>query len=153
MRVLGQAYVYAATATDTPATVAAALAAMVPGSNAVGSVLTVPYDAKLKARTCGFATIRRELRRQVQGIRLTIWAPDRASRDAIGKAVDLAISQTNFLQLYDGPCRLIYVAADVDDVPVKASIWKRDFRITVEYPSTETQIAPSHAVGHHPADH
>ena len=42
VRVLGQAYVYAATATDTPATVAAALAAMVPGSNAVGSVLTVP---------------------------------------------------------------------------------------------------------------
>ena len=143
IRSSGVAHVYPASATDTPETTAAALAAMVPGASVAGAIITLPFDRKLAARVGGYSTIRRELRRQVQGLRITVWAPDRASRDAIAKAIDAAIAGHTFLQLPDGPGRLRYVAADVDDVPIKAAIWKRDFRITVEYPTTESKVAPA----------
>ena len=143
IRSAGLAYVYPATTADNPSTAAAALAALVPGAVAAGPVITVPHDSRLAARVAGFTTIRRELRRQVQGIRITIWAPDRVSRDAIGAALDLAIARANFIDLPDGPGRLTYTAADVDDVPLKSAIWKRDFRLTVEYPTTEVAAAPA----------
>ena len=143
IRCLGMAYVYQAEPTDTPESTAAALAALVPGAAVSGATVTCPADPKLKARVGGYATIRRELRRQVQGFRVTCWCPDRVSRDAVATCVDQAIAQHTFLTLPNGSGRLTYAAADVDDVPQKDRLWRRDFRVTVEYPTTEVQVAPA----------
>ena len=142
VRSRSRAYVYQATAADTPSTVAAALAALVPGASAAGPVVTVPYDIRTLARVSGYATVRRELRRQTQGVRLTVWAPSRAARDAVATAVDQAVAVTDFLQLPDGQARLLFAASDVDDVPTKDKIWKRDLRVTVDYATTQNQVVP-----------
>ncbi len=142
IRSRGRAYVYQATATDTPDTVATALAALVPGASDNGPMVTVPFDIRTLTRVSGYSTVRRELRRQTQGVRLTIWAPSRVARDAVASAVDQAVAGSDFLQLADGPARLLFMASDVDDVPTKDKIWKRDLRVTVEYATTQSQVVP-----------
>lgn len=139
----GRGYVYPASNTDTPEIAAAALAALVPGATVLGATVICPADPKLMARVVGYSTIRRELMRQVQGFRITAWCPDRASRDAVGALISLTLAQNPFLALPDGGGRLLYAAADVDDVPTKDRLWRRDFRVTVEYPTTEVMTAPA----------
>ena len=140
---LGVPYTYAASVTDTPATAAASLGALVPGATVSGAVITCPVDRKLLARVVGYATIRRELRRQIQGFRISCWCPSPAVRDLIAKTIDVTLARNPFIPLPDGMERLQYVAPDVNDVPSKSNLWRRDFRITVEYPTTEVMTAPA----------
>lgn len=139
----GIPYVYAATPADTPNTVAAALAALVPGATCAGAVVSVPPAPKLTARVLGFSTLGRELRRQKQGMKITFYAPTPALRDTVAAFVDVALSRVRFLALPDGYCgRLRYSGTFVDDVPQKEGLWKRDLRYTVDYPTTEIVVAP-----------
>lgn len=135
-------YVYETTATDTPETIAAALAALVPGATASGPTLTT--SAAVTFRVAGYAPIFRELRRQRQSLKVAFWCPDGASRDAACKLVDGALAGTHFLTLPDGTAgRLRYEGSYVSDASEKSGLWRRDLRYSVEYPTTETMVAPA----------
>ena len=139
---------YAVQAPTAPADVAAALAAVVPGAVASGTTITVPSAPDFLARVEAPATIQRELRRQLQGVRLTIWASTPAMRDAATALVDAAFVAVDFLRLPDGTEAWVrYGGTAVDDVPTKDALWKRNLDFMVEYASTETKQAPTMLFG------
>ena len=78
---LADGTVYSVPATADPATLAAALAAAVPGATASGAVLTMPASGFV-VRVGGPITEEREVRRQLQGVRVILWCPTPAVRDA-----------------------------------------------------------------------
>ena len=145
VRVAGQAYVHALQPTDGPADVAVALAAMIPGASASGPMLTVPPCSDFAARVSAPATLSREVRRQVQGIQVTLWCPTPAIRDAVAAVVDGALAEFDGLHvpLPDGSGGLLkYTGTVSDDATQKAGLYRRDLRLTVEYATTQTMQAP-----------
>ncbi len=134
---------YAVQAPAAAADVASALAAVVPGAVASGPTVTVPAAADFLARVEAPATVQRELRRQVQGVRLTVWASTPAMRDAATALVDASFVPIDFLPLPDGTEAWVrYGGTAVDDVPTKDSLWKRTLSFLVEYASVQTAQAP-----------
>ncbi len=134
------AWAYAVQATDTPATVAAALAALVPGAVATGSAVGVAPSAGLLGRVVGTGVSLMEVRRQIRSVRITLWFPDTASRDQAGKLLDAALGSVSWLALADGTAgRLIYRWDATNDVVTKDALWRRDFRYDVEYGTTVQQ--------------
>ena len=122
-----------------PADVAAALDAAIPGASSSGSVLTLPPAPDIEARVVGYAALTRELRRQEQHFRVTLWCPTPALRDAAGAAVDGTLAAMDFLAL-PGPSsgRITYSGSLEDDVPSKANLWRRKLRYCVEYAPTQS---------------
>lgn len=140
--ITGTPCVYQTTADDTPASIAAALAALVPGASSSGSMLTAPTEPLF--RVAGFAPMFRELRRQRQSFKAAVWAPDGASRDAACSLVDQALAGIHFLTLSDRTAgRLQYEGSYVMDASEKDGLWRRDLRYSVEYATTQTMSAPA----------
>lgn len=133
---------------DTPASVATALAALLepdwPGAEATGAVLTIPGAYGLQARVVASGTESKEVRRVVQGLVITVWAPTAASRDAVAKVVDNAFMEARRLPLPDGTTGFItYDGTGFDEEARKAPLMRRDINVSVEYPSIQTRAAPA----------
>lgn len=148
------AYAYRLAASDTPSTVAAGFAALIPGASASGAVLTCPGPAQ--ALVVADQPALMEVRRQVQGVAVTCWCPTPDARDAVGRAVDGGLAglmdgngnPTEFFALADGTAgRLRYVGSVTDDAPAQANLWRRDLRYSVEYPTTLAQAQPEMLFG------
>jgi hypothetical protein len=134
------AWAYATLANDTPATVAEALGALVPGATLNGSSITIAAPVGLLARVASTGSAIKEVRRQVQSFRISFWCPTPALRDASVKLVDAALANTTWLTLADGTGgRLIYRWSFTNDVVTKDALWRRDLRYDVEYPTTVAQ--------------
>jgi len=139
-----QAWVYPVLGSDTPASVASALAALVPGASSSGVVLTLATTTLLAiARTSMSVGVLTENRRQEQGFLVTFRCPDATGRDALVSAADAAFAAADFLPLADGSAAgpLHYAMTTVNDVPEKAHEWRRDLTIRLEYPTTTLQQA------------
>lgn len=135
----GLPYTYACQATDTPSTVAAAIASRVSGASAAGPVVTFATTRPVIARTGGTGTSRTALRWQTQAFRLITWAPTPAARDTICSFLDAGLSGTPFVSLPDGQSgRLFWHNTTSDDVPQKEQLWKRDLLYTVQFATTQT---------------
>lgn len=145
----GAGYVYAVQAADTLATIAAALAAQVPGASSSGAVITVPNGAKLTAaRTGAGGTVQRELRRQMRVMQITVWADTPANRDATAQAVDIALAAMERFTLADQTqARLLYQASHQIDSQSKANLYRRDLMYSVEYSTTQTAGATDVVIG------
>lgn len=143
----GKAYVLAALADDTPATLAAALAALIaadwPGAAAVGGVITLPDAANITAALIGVTgTVVRVLRTQDRIFQITVWSATPAQRDVIGAALDIALAGTERFTLADGfGARLIYRNSHISDQVQKAKLYRRDFQYSVEYSTTQSMAA------------
>jgi hypothetical protein len=141
----GQPYVYAVQPGDTLTSIATALAALivvgVPGTVASGSVVTLPASANVTAARVGVTgTSSRELRRQERVFQITVWSSTPAQRDVIGAALDVALAGTEVITMPDGyGARLIYRNSRVTDDLQKAKLYRRDFRYSVEYATTQTE--------------
>jgi hypothetical protein len=138
-------------ATDTPATVATRLAntlATARAATASGAVLTVPGAIRLIGRVEADQPTLRMSRRQRQAFRAMLWCADPATRDAVGNAVDSALSGIDFVGLADGTSgRLRYLASTVSDKWEDATLYRRELTYTVEYPTTIAESLPRMAVG------
>ncbi len=145
----GVGYAYVTVAGDTPASVAAALAALIPGGAAQAATLTLPSTGGgiglvIYAPTEAIS----ELRRQEQGFCVNVMAPTPAARTAVASVVDAALAAIDFLTLADGSGgRLLYRRTRIDDVPSKANLWRRELLYTVEYGTTSTQFYPAMTLG------
>lgn len=156
----GVAVVHRTLASDTPASVAAALAgAMAQVAGPLGA--TVAQGAMVEVGTAGPVVARvfadqpsiRETRRQLQPFRVICWCPDPALRDVAASAIDTAFASYDFLGLPDGMAgRLRYLGTTSTDRAQDAALYRRDLIYTVDYATTlaadlprllfgETQIA------------
>lgn len=136
------AWAVAASPTDDASSVAAALRAFIPGSSGSGPDVVMPSTDGLIARVGGTGIASKEVRRQLQGFQVTIWAPTPALRDSAASAADLSLAQTYWLTLPDGSqVWLTYDTSTVVDEPSEANLWRRDLIFTVEYPTTARMTA------------
>jgi hypothetical protein len=79
---------------------------------------------------------------------VTAWCPDPATRDAVGGAVDSAMSGIDFIGLADGTSgRLRYLSTVVSDRWEDATLYRRELIYTVDYPTTIAANLPRMAVG------
>lgn len=140
-------YVLAAQAGDTPATMAAQLAALIavdcPGAAAAAGVITLPGAANITAALIGVTgTIARVLRTVDRVFQITVWSATPAQRDAIGAALDVALTAVERFTLPDGySARLIYRNSHITDQLQKAKLYRRDFQYSVEYSTTQAAAA------------
>ena len=132
---------------DTVTSVAAALAALVPGASAAGAIVTLPTD-RVTARVVQDVPLSREVRRQEQVFRVTCWCPTPAARDAVAGAVDAALAPLSRLVLAPGwTVYLRYRGTRVDDAPSQGGIYRRELTYTIEYPTTPSVVTPSMLFG------
>jgi hypothetical protein len=141
----GEAFVYPLQATDTPTSVATALAALVnaqtPASSS-GPVITVPGATTLGARVGAVGSVIQEVKRQKKSFRITLWCHSPQVRDAVAKLVDPALASLTFLSLPDGTGgRVRYERTHADDSAQKARLYRRDLVYSVEYGTTIVQYA------------
>ncbi|WP_424139371.1 hypothetical protein [Roseomonas chloroacetimidivorans] len=142
---------WTAPATGTPEDTAAALAAMIQADRPCtvsGTVLTLPGAVNLRARVVGPGSESITLRRQIQPMQVTVWAPTPVLRSAVGQAVDLWIGRTPWLGLpADERARLLYTGLAESDDGRQALLHRRDLFLTVDYPTIDRRTAPVTAVG------
>jgi hypothetical protein len=154
-------YAYALTATDTPTTAAAALAARVSGgpitdasgnqisglttegyATASGPTITVNTTSVIQARTACVGTVLRMTRQQIVGFYVELWCPNPTIRDAFGSYVEAYMSDMQFLTFADNTAgRIMWRNSLDDDVPQKEQLWKRRTLYTVEFAATITKSA------------
>ena len=138
-------------ASDTPASVAAGLAGSlgrVRSATASGATLTVPAAVRLTARVEADQPTLRLSRRQQQAFRATLWCGDPATRDAVGSAIDSALSGIDFLGLADGTSgRLRYLNSSVTDKWEDAVLYRRELTYSVDYPTSIAADLPRMAIG------
>jgi hypothetical protein len=151
-----QAYATAVLSTDTLATLAARLAGLISGATVQGAEIVMPATVNLQAAVMVPNTSATEVRRQDQGLRLTVWAPSPALRDTTASLIDQAIAAlrdingnlTRFLTILPGETGPIrYLRTYVDDKPQKAGVWRRDLLYHVEYPTTAIETDPAMLFG------
>jgi hypothetical protein len=146
-----QSFVHRTATGDTPALVAATLAAAISPSaiaTVSGASLTIPASTTLIARTVADASTSTELRRQQQSFRITAWCPTPDLRDAVCETMDVTFAATPFLDLPGGfYARLRFASTTTFDNRQDAALYRRDLIYTVDYPTTQTAIEPSMLFG------
>lgn len=143
-------YVYRTGAGDTPAVVAAVLAASVRVDRPAvlsGASVSFPGMSRLVARTVADTPDTLELRRQTQEFRMTVWAPSADLRDTVSGILDVAFAATPFLDVSGAPCRLLSSGSATSDDSQPAGLYRRDLILTVEYPTTATLQTPAMLFG------
>lgn len=146
----GKGWVYRCRAGDTAELVASSLAQLVlPARLAIarGASLRLPGVVGLLARTGADAMARRELRRQEQVFEVALWCPDPYARDWAGSLLDLAVSETSFLDVAGEACRLMGHSVSDDDGSETAQLYKREIGLRVEYPTLERAMQPTMLFG------
>ena len=147
----GTSYVHRTAIGDTPALVAATLAAAIAPARialASGAAVTIPSASTLVARVAADASSTQELRRQQQEFRITAWCSTPDIRDSVCEAIDVAYAATPFLTLADGsPARLRLASTTTFDTRQDAALYRRDLLYTVEYPTTQVAREPSMLFG------
>ncbi len=141
---------YLVKAGDTLTLVAAGIAAQIAGATSSGPVATMPsslVDCFIgQPQTAALLT-----RQQQQAFRISCWCPSPAARDALCAVVDQAMATIEMAGRFSTPdgsnCRLMYVGTYPDDKPAKDRVWRRDFRYTVEYPTTQIAVQPQMTAG------
>lgn len=141
----GKPYVYAVQTSDTLNSIAASLAALIaadlPGTSAAGAVVTLPGTGRIGAARVGVTgTAVREIRRQERQFQITVWADSPTHRDAVAQPVDQVLAATKFLTMPDGlAARLIYKGSPISDNTQKSRLFRRDLIYLVEYATTQTE--------------
>lgn len=137
----GVGYAVRLGAADTPASVAAALAAIVPGGAAVDA--TVAAAGLSQARVGVDRVWRREVRREERRFRVVSWCGAPEQRDAAAALLDPALSAVPFVALPDGGCgRLRVVGGTQTDRAEGSGLWRRDLLCSVEYAVTAASVLP-----------
>jgi hypothetical protein len=146
------AYAYRLGSTETLATVATALAALIPGASATRNIITIPTNYGVVARVGADQPVWQETRRQAQNVWVIIWSPNPSARDKVAGTVDAGFADmtdaygnlTYFMPLPDGSSAdLRYFSTHTIDQTQKANLWRRDLRYVAEYPTTMLQMQPT----------
>lgn len=139
-------YVYAVLPSDTLASIAAALLALVsvdfPSASRSGAAITLPSTARIASARVGVVGVGiREVRRQERSFQITVWASSPDDRDSIADLLDQAFASVLFLTLPDNfLARFLYKSSPITDGMEKTGLYRRDFIYSVEYATTQTEV-------------
>ena len=146
------AYAYRVLAGDTLPSVAAALAALIPGAISAGPVLTLPSNVEDGAAVMTPQPVSTEVRRQDQGFRISCWCANPTQRDIVAGLVDRALAGlrdangnfTRFLTITSGGevGWIRYLRSYTFDNPSKDAVWRRDLLYEVEYSTALLETEP-----------
>jgi len=147
-----QSFAYAVQASDSPATVASNLAALIRAAgwivNYAGAGLSVPAARRFDARVVAGAGALQEIRRQVQEFGVTMWCADPVMRDAVAPVIDEALGALKFIPLADGSFgHMNFAGTATQDGGAETSLFRREVIYAVEYPTTLAQMAPAMLFG------
>lgn len=132
---------------DTPARVAGMLARAF-GVVANGTAFSVAGVRSPVVRVEADQPVLRMTRRQLQRFKVTCWCADPIARDALGSAIDSALSAIEFIGLSDGTSgRLRAVASNVSDRWQDAALYRRELIYSVDYATTVRTALPRMAIG------
>jgi hypothetical protein len=146
-------YTYAVQPSDTPATIATALAtiiaAAVPGTTSSGPAITIPAGARIGAlRVGGMGTAVKVIRTQRRLFQIVLWCSTDAQRVAISNCIDGPLSDLTRIAMPDGLfARIVYHDSPQQDLGEKARLFRRDLRYMVEFSTTKTEGVAQVIVG------
>ena len=133
-------YSYGVLATDTTATIATSLAALIPGATALASVITITGLHYLIAAVSAVVPMQQEISRQKRVFKLIFWCPTPASRDSLAAAVDVAFKAVSgrriVIPIDSTYAKIIYRGTLMMDELEKTNIYRRDLMYEVEYFTT-----------------
>jgi hypothetical protein len=147
----GKVSAYRVQVNDTCSLVAANLGRLIAADCFIqmrGTTITIPSARSLVARTVCDGKALFESRRQEKDVRIACWCPSPLLRDEIASAIDLALSERNFLTLTDlTDCRITYRNTFSFDQSQNALLYRRDLVYTFEYPTIANISLPSMLFG------
>ena len=147
LTVAGVAYSWPLSVADTPASVAAGFAGIIPGATSAGSAVTIS-GLRVSGRVVGGGAAIMETRRQEQGIMIAVWCPTPAGRDLLASSVDNSLSNIDWFPLPDGTvARLRYHDTYETDASENANLYRRNLDYVVEYPTTMVMTGPQMLFG------
>lgn len=145
---------YAVQATDTLASIAAALSSLIvgkfPGTSATGTVLTIKSGRTILARIIGLGSVLQEVGRQSKSFQVTVWAPPSAVigqdpdawRTAVIKVIEPKLRSLNRIVLPDQTYAQIHYERTITmDLAQNDGLYRRDLFLTIDYASTITSTA------------
>ena len=134
----GVSYHYAVQSDDTLNSIAANLAALIPGAVANDNVITITDAYSIVARVGVLGSAIREVKRQEQSFRIVTWAPTPELRDIVSDAIDILFGQTVRIQLTNSELEcLIYKGSQEHDEFQKVNLYRRDLIYSIEYATTQ----------------
>ena len=144
----GQTFSYAVQANDSPQTVASNIAALLREAGWIvdysDSRICVPQAVHFLARVVSGSGVMKEIRRQEQGFKVSVWCSSPLMRDVIIPVVDGALSEKKFIALVDGSYGRIRFENEVTvDNSEDAELYRRDLVYMVEYPTTILKSDPA----------
>jgi len=136
------------TDTDTPQSVAIKFCQGGMGSSSNG-VLTLPMGSRISVAFGMDVTSLQEVHRQCGIWRVTIWATNPQLRDEFCSLIDPNLQALDRFFFPDGSCSgpVIGAGFNVDDVPQRQDLWKRDLLYETEYPTDVKLVAPVMVLG------
>lgn len=136
----GTGFAYQVLISDTPDTIAEALADLIPGATVLGAVITIPDAHSLQARIATAATAATELGRQERIISIKLWCPTPDIRDAMYEPIGNIFKKNYRVVLADGfychifPAEPAVAYDDSKEIPL---VYMGNIEINVRYASTE----------------
>ena len=138
------AYSVPVAANSTLASLASALAALIPGASAVGPVVTIATSQTVLVAAGGQGVGWLELQRSQQQMRVTLWCASPTQRDQMGPPLRVAFAGIERLTLADGgSARVYYQRSIISDANENQTCYRRDMFFTAEFPISITQSFPS----------
>ncbi len=138
-----QAYHHGVQAGDSFASIAGALAALIPNASASGTVITVAQAFDIAASVSVPVAMQAEIARQRKEFLISIWAATPAIRALLGASVDLymkAAAQKRIVLPDETLARLTYRGTLETDHLAKERIYRRDLRYEVEYVTSSGEL-------------
>jgi hypothetical protein len=138
-------YIYSTSGANAAAILSAlatAAQANYPGASATATTLTIPVGHSIVVRQGGIATQGRVTHRQKHSVMVTVWAPNRVTRDALASSIDNLIKQSIRVSMPDtSQAIVIYNRTIVNDEQQAESIYRRDLIFDVEYATIQQWTA------------
>ncbi|WP_215746288.1 MULTISPECIES: hypothetical protein [Gluconobacter] len=132
---------YAVTAQDTPATVAAALAAALTDGVASEATVSVPGRV-LNAHAGGYGQSVRVTRRQAQLYRVSIWTADATARETLASVLDAALAEQSWISTLDGrEAQLRFQSVEDVDTMQNEALYRRDYFYELVFDTLQVQWA------------
>jgi hypothetical protein len=130
---------YAVQSADTLDSIAASVAALIPGATVSGATITLPAAYIAQARVAAAGTSSREVGRQVTHFRVSIWAGTEALRSAATNVVRGALEGLTRFTLPDGTFAAIEPGYELPVYdPLKLGVSRTNINYPVEF-ATVTQ--------------
>lgn len=139
----GQDFAYGLQASDTLASVASALAALVNASrpaSAAGAVVTIPGARSIAARVVANGTSAKEVAREQRVFTVSIWADCFDNREPLAKVITPPLADLTRLNLPDGTVATCeYAGSQQIDTEQMQGIYRRDISVSVDYGTIVTR--------------